>query len=157
MSFKKLLLDTSLLPNDALTFYDDAFYQIVEKIAGLTEAKLLEIQGIRSVYSFLNTEDVFDILSMPCSALKDIKKVVCLEADDHTFIVKPGYRSSIQYLYQLLHQKHEQHMKEIAQETKRNIQKHKQKNINTSIYIHQDPSQTVSTLHTHQQSTETSG
>ncbi|CAF2960733.1 unnamed protein product [Rotaria sp. Silwood2] len=157
MPFKTLLLDTSVLPNDALSFYDDAFYQMVEKIAGLTEAKLLEVQGIRSVYSFLNTEDVFDILSIPCSVLKDIKTLVYLEADDNTLIVKPGFRSSIQYLYQLLHQKHEEHMEEIAPKAKRNKQKNTQKNIITSIDVHQDPLQTVSTLHTHQQSMETAG
>jgi hypothetical protein len=75
MSLKTLSVDTSVLPTHVLSFYDDIFYRMVEKIVGLAEAKLLEIQGIRGVYSFLKTEDVFGILSIPCSALKDIKKI----------------------------------------------------------------------------------
>ncbi|CAF3040302.1 unnamed protein product [Rotaria sp. Silwood2] len=107
-------LDTSILPSDALSFYDNSFYDLVKNIAGTTEAKLLEIQGIRSVYSFLHTDDIFEILTIKCSALNDIKASICLEADDKTFIVKPGYRSNIRYLYKLLHQKHEEHLKEMS-------------------------------------------
>ena len=88
-------LDTSILPPDALSFYDDNFYNLVKNIAGTIEAKLLEIQGIRSVYSFLHTDDIFEILTIQCSALNDIKTTVCLEADDKTFIIKPGYRGNI--------------------------------------------------------------
>lgn len=110
--FRKIWsVDTSVLPADALFLYDDRFYQMVQRIAGESEAMLLEIQGIRSVYSFLNTNDVFDVLSIQCSALANLKRLTCLQADDQTFIVKPGCRSSIQYLYQLLHQKHLEHLK----------------------------------------------
>jgi hypothetical protein len=68
-------LDTSILPSDALSLYDDSFHNLVENIAGRAEAKLLEIQGIRSVYSFLHTEDVFEIFRISCSALNIIKKI----------------------------------------------------------------------------------
>ena len=122
MSFKLLSLDTSVLPSDVLTLYDDAFYRMVEVIAGSLEAKLLEAQGIRSVYSFLNTDDVFHILSIQCSALNNIKKSICLEADDNTFIVKPGCRSNVRYLYQLLFQKHEERLKRTTHKFKGNKQ-----------------------------------
>ena len=52
MSQKTFSIDTSVLPVDALSFYDDKFYKMVEVVAGTAEAKLLEVQGIRSVYSF---------------------------------------------------------------------------------------------------------
>ena len=90
MSSQNLILDTSILPTDILSISDDHFYRVVEKIAGSAEAKLLEIQGIRSVYSFLHTEDVFSILSLSCSALKDIKTLICLEADDLTHVAQTG-------------------------------------------------------------------
>ncbi len=86
---QSLSLDTSILPIDVLSFYDDNIYQIVEKIAGPAEAKLLEAQGIRSIYSFLNTDGVFDILSISYAALKEIRKLFFFEADDETFTVKP--------------------------------------------------------------------
>lgn len=122
MPLQSISRDTSILPDDVLSFYDDKFYQIVDKIAGPAEAKLLEVQGIRGVYSLLNTEDVFDILSISCAALKGIRKQVCLEADDNTFTVKPGCRSNILFLSQLLRQKHEQHLKEVTVKSKRNKQ-----------------------------------
>ena len=114
------IADTSVLPPDALFFCDDDFYDLVAKVAGTIEAKLLEIQGVRSVYSFLCTEDVFEILTISCSALNIIKKSVCSEVDDKSFIVKPSCRSNIRYLYQLLHQKHEAHLKQTASKSKRN-------------------------------------
>lgn len=101
-------VDTSILAFDVLSFYDDRFYQLVRTIAGGAEANLLEMQGIRSVYSFLNTEDVFEILSIQCAALNNVKKLVCLEKIDKTFTVKPGYRSSVRYLSQLLNRRHEE-------------------------------------------------
>lgn len=144
-------VDTSVLPPSVLSFYDDNFYQIVQKIAGLDAAKLLEVQGIRGVYSFLNTTDVFDILSIPCAALKNIKKLVCLEADNQTYTVKPGCRSSIRYLYQLLHQKHEEHLKEITSKSKRHKQLQMQQNNGISINVSQDSVQDTSTTFNHQQ------
>jgi len=145
-----IVVDTSVLPTDALSFYDDNFYRLVEKIAGLAEAKLLEVQGIRGVYSFLNTEDVFDILSISCSALKEIRKSICLEADDKTYMVKPGCRSNIRYLYQLLHQKHEEHLKEIPSKSKRKKQSQSQQRNSTAMDLSQDPAQDTSILSSQQ-------
>ena len=128
-------MDTSVLPNDILSFHDNSFYLIVEQIAGSAEAKLLEIQRIRSVYSFLHTEDVFDILSISCSASNDVRNSQCLEADDRTFLVKPGCRSSIRYLHQLLIQKHEEHLKNITKRSKRNTNTSVQHSQNASLDI----------------------
>ncbi len=52
--------------------------------------------------------------------LKEIRKLVCFEADDKDFTVKPGCCSNILYLSQLLHQKHEEHLKEVTIKSKRN-------------------------------------
>ncbi|CAF1468432.1 unnamed protein product [Rotaria magnacalcarata] len=96
---------------DLLSFCDDLFYNLAEKIAGLAEVKLFELQDIRSVYSLLNTEDVFGILSVLCSELRDIRRLVCFEADNYTYTVKPGCHGSIRYLYKLLQREHEEHQK----------------------------------------------
>ena len=138
-------LDTSILPPGALSFYDDNFYNLVKNIAGTTEAILLEIQGIRSVYSFLHIDDIFEILTIQCSALNDIKTTVCLEADDKTFIIKPGYRGNIRYLYQLLHQKHEEYLKEISSKPKRNKPSMSQQNANNFVDNSQHSIQSSST------------
>ena len=133
---------------------------MVEAIAGPAEAKLLEVQGIRGVYSFLNTEDVFGILSLKCSTLRDIKKLICFEvddADDNTAIVKPGCRSNIRYLHQLLSQRHDEHMKQNKYKSNENKQSQLTKNNDTSLNLSQDLSQASSTSTTQQQSTGTSG
>ena len=155
MSAQTLFVDTSILPADVLSFYDDAFYRMVERIAGLGEAKLLEIQGIRSVYSFLNTEDVFQILSVQCAVLKEVKKFICLQADDQTYIIKPGCRSNIRYLYQLLHQKHQEHVKQITTKSRRN--KQSQQTTGSDMNLSQDSVQHSPTSLVHQQDTTTSG
>ena len=145
MTLQIVSIDTSVLPPDALSFYDDDFYALVNNIAGASEAKLLEIQGIRSVYSFLNTDDVFDILSISSSSLNAIKKSVCFEADDKSFIIKPGCRSNIRYLHKLLYQKHEEHMKEISIKSKRHKQPKPQQNVDMSADNSQDSIQPMST------------
>ena len=123
MPTRTLSVDTSILPIGVLSFYDDQFYQLVERIAGVAEAPLIEIQGIRSVYSFLHTDDVFTILSIPCAALRNVRKLVCLEKMDKTFMVKPGCRSSIRYLSKLLNRRHEGHTKDIGSQSKWNKQR----------------------------------
>lgn len=155
MPFQILSVDTSVLPTDVLSLYDDRFYQMVEIIAGPLEAKLLEIQGIRSVYSFLNTEDVFDILSIKCSALNNIKKLICLEADDQTFTVKPGSRSNIRYLHQLLSQKHDEHLKKNKYKSNGNKQSQLLQNNHTSLNLSQDSSVASQTSVIQQQHTGT--
>jgi non-homologous end joining protein Ku len=56
-----------------------------------------------------------------------------LEADDKTFIIKPGYRGNIRYLSQLLHQKHGEHLKEMSNKPKRNKQSMSQQNANNLV------------------------
>ena len=144
MPTNALSVDTSVLPVGVLSFYDDQFYQLVERIAGVAEATLLEVQGIRSVYSFLNTDDVFEILSIPCAALNSVRKLVCLEKMDKTFTVKPGCRSSIRYLSQLLNRRHEEHMKEMGSQSKRNKQRTARSNTTATVPPSQDSTELLS-------------
>mgnify|MGYP001055041961 CR=1 FL=1 len=150
MSVQLTSLDTSTLPIDVLNFYDKPFYDLVAKIVGVGAAKLLEVQGIRSVYSFLNTIDVFEVLNLSCPALKDIRLLISLEAADHTFIVQPGYRSGVEYLRQLLKQKHEEHLNEIKKKSRRRKQ-YAHTNDNSSKNHSQDVSQGATTVSNPQQ------
>lgn len=145
MSIQLTSLDTSILPIDVLSFYDKHFYDLVAKIVGAGVAKLFEIQGIRSVYSFLNIVDVFAILELSCPALEDIRSSISLEAADHTFIVQPGFRSGVEYLRQLLKQKHEENLTEITKKSRRRKQ-NAQTNDNSSKNLSQDISQDAATV-----------
>lgn len=106
----------------------------------------MKVQGIRSVYSFLNTKDVFDILKISCTALKDIRELICFEADDKGFTVKPGCRGNILYLSQLLHQKHEEHSKEIATKVNKKKQTQIQRNYATTMNFSQGSLQVGSVI-----------
>lgn len=160
MPFQIFSVDTSVLPDNVLSLVDNDFYQMVEIIAGPAEAKLLEVQGIRGVYSFLNTEDVFDILTLKCSTLINIKKLICLEIDDddvNTAIIKPGCRSNIRYLHQLLSQRHDEHMKKNKYNSNGNKQSQLTKNNDTSLNLSQYLSHASSISTTQQQSTGAAG
>ncbi|CAF3067277.1 unnamed protein product, partial [Rotaria sp. Silwood2] len=69
-----LHMDITGLPPDVISLYDESFYELARKLAGPIEADLLELQGIRSAYSLIHTEDIFDILKYECKALDQIKK-----------------------------------------------------------------------------------
>ncbi|CAF2695401.1 unnamed protein product [Rotaria sp. Silwood2] len=107
-------MDISVLPPDVLSLYDEPFYELVGKLAGPVEAKLLEVQGIRSAYSLLHTENVFDILKHECKALDEIKKDACLRLDDNRYVVKPECESNIRYFTQLLNLKNQEHLKTVG-------------------------------------------
>jgi hypothetical protein len=49
MAIKNLLFDTSILPTEVLSFYDDKFFNMFETVAESAEATLLAAQVIRSV------------------------------------------------------------------------------------------------------------
>ncbi|CAF4127240.1 unnamed protein product [Rotaria magnacalcarata] len=127
MAIKNLLFDTTILPTEVLSFYDDKFFNMVERVAGSAEAKLLVAQ-----------------------ALNDIKRLACLKADEDTYIVKPGCRASMQYLYQLLEQKHEEILKVNRVKFKQNKQS-KSPNISENNHDSvQDSSKDDSILSSHQ-------
>ncbi|CAF3624956.1 unnamed protein product [Rotaria sp. Silwood1] len=109
-----LNMDITVLPPDVLSLYDESFYELVRKLAGPIEADLLELQGIRSAYSLIHTEDIFDILKYECKALDQIKKKACLLLDDNRYIIKPGCKSNLRYFTQLLNVKNQEHLKTIA-------------------------------------------
>ena len=120
--------------------WSSCFRDGTRRVAGPGEAELLRAQGIRSVYSFLSTDDVFAILSIPCQAWRGVRKSICLEADDQSFIVKPGARSNIRYLFQLLLQRHEEQLKHFHLSSKR-IKSYSQSNSIANTTASQDSTQ----------------
>lgn len=58
----------------------------------------MKIQSIRSVHSFLHIDNIFDILSFDSTEINSIKQSICFFLDDHSYLIKPGTKASIQYL-----------------------------------------------------------
>ncbi|CAF3407039.1 unnamed protein product [Rotaria sp. Silwood2] len=89
-------MDLTILPDDVLSLYGEPFYELVR---------------IRSAYSLINTEDIFDILNYPCKTLNDVKTSICLLLDDNRYIIKAGCKINLQYLIQLFTLKNQEHLK----------------------------------------------
>jgi hypothetical protein len=111
MAIFKRRINTSLLPNDILSYTDTQFYDVVKQIVGDNAANLLEFLGIRSAHSLLLIPDVFAILDINCAALKPLKEKLCLISDDDTYIVKPGIKSLMNYFCDLIIKKHDEELK----------------------------------------------
>ena len=134
-------IDITVLPPDVLLLYDKPFYELVHKLAGPVEAKLLEVQGVRSAYSLMYIDDIFDILKYQSKELNEIKKNACLLLDDNQYIVKPGCKSNLKYFTQLLRLKNQEYLKAIGVRTK---SKHiSNDNDNTNISILQSSAQVL--------------
>jgi ABC-type sulfate/molybdate transport systems ATPase subunit len=126
-------MDITVLPPDVLLLCDEPFYELVHKLAGPVEAKLLEVQGVRSAYSLMYTDDIFDVLKYQCKELNEIKKNACLLLDDNQFIVKPGCKSNLKYFTQLLRLKNQEHLKTVGVRTKSKRISNDDDNSNISI------------------------
>ncbi|CAF4351030.1 unnamed protein product [Rotaria sp. Silwood2] len=62
MAKSKRYINTSLLPDDILSYTDTEFYNVAKRIVGDNAAQLLEIQSIRSPDSFLFMPDDSDYI-----------------------------------------------------------------------------------------------
>lgn len=111
MATFKRRINTSVLPDDILSYTDTLFYNVVRQFIGETTAELLEVQGIRSPDSLILIPDVFAILDIKCAALIPLKEKLCLKSDDDTYVVKPGIKSLMNYFCELIIKKQGEDMK----------------------------------------------
>lgn len=111
MATCKRHINTSLLPNDILSYTDTQFYNVAKQIIGDDAVELLEIQGIRSPDSFVLIPDVFAILDIKCAALNSIREKLCLKSDDGKYVVKPGIKSLMNCFCELIIKKKDEDMK----------------------------------------------
>ncbi|CAF4071259.1 unnamed protein product [Rotaria sp. Silwood2] len=111
MAALKRRINTSLLPDDVLSYTDTQFYNVAKQIVGDNAVELLEIQGVRSPDSLVLIPDVFAILDIKCAALNSLKEKLCLKSDDDTYVVKPGIKSLMNYFCELIIKKKEKDVK----------------------------------------------
>jgi hypothetical protein len=97
--------NTSRLPQDVLSYTRQDFIDFIRKFCGDDEADLLSVQAIRSVDSFLAIKDLYSIFSLDSEDVEAIKKQCGFKKKDGTFIVKPGIKSSLEYVATLLEEK----------------------------------------------------
>ncbi|CAF2110471.1 unnamed protein product [Rotaria magnacalcarata] len=119
MTTFKRRINTSLLPDDFLSYTDAKFYNVAKHFIGESASELLEIQSIRSPDSLILISDVFAILDIKCAALNSLKEKLCLKSDDDIYIVKPGIKSSMNYFCELIIQKKDEDIKLSRKQNKR--------------------------------------
>ena len=100
-SSRTLCVDTSILPSNIFGYRDEEFYSIVDQLAGAEEAELQRIQSIRTVNSFLQIADIFDVLTIDSEEINTVKRQICFPLNNNTYVIKPGIRGSIEYLRDL--------------------------------------------------------
>ncbi|CAF3838867.1 unnamed protein product [Rotaria sp. Silwood1] len=98
----RMLLDISQLPQGVLTYTNKRFFDFIEGFCGKDEADLLSIQAIRSVDSFLFIEDVYSIFTVDSEDVIEIQTRCAFKNRNGTFTVKPGIKSSLNYVLSLL-------------------------------------------------------
>ena len=99
---KRILLDTSRLPQDVLTYTNLDFFNFIHKFCGKDEADLLKIQAVRTVDSFLAIKDLYSIFSLDSDDVKDIQARCGFRSRTGAYSVRPGIKSSLDYIRDLL-------------------------------------------------------
>ena len=107
-------VDTSKLPQDAMSYHDENFYSLVESLSSHTVSNILKCQAINSINTFLHTRDVLEVLQLPAKSLDLLRDEACLLLHDNTYVVLPGLISSMEYLTELFRQKNIEHVKSIS-------------------------------------------
>ena len=95
-------VDTSRLPRDVFTYTNEQFFKFIQNFCGTDEADLLSIQSIRSVDSFLSIEDVYSIFALDSDDVKEIQERCGFKNRNGTYTVRPGIKSSLDYIKTLL-------------------------------------------------------
>ncbi|CAF3565499.1 unnamed protein product [Rotaria socialis] len=115
MCSKSFFLDTSRLPDDVLSYTDEAFYNFVEVHLGRINARLLSYLQISSVPCFLLTENPCEILTLDIDdeVLEQMSQEICIKLKNSQVIVKPGIENCLKCLKNLLLRKIEEEMKKM--------------------------------------------
>jgi hypothetical protein len=98
----RMSLDTSRLPKDALSYTDEKFFKLIRSFCGKGASDLLSIQAIRSVDSFLSIQDIYTIFELDSEDVQEIQKQCGFRKRNGTYTVKPGIKSSLDYVSNLL-------------------------------------------------------
>jgi hypothetical protein len=114
MPLFKPRVDTSKLPQDAMSYQDEQFYSLLESLSSHIFSNILKCQAINSINTFLHTRDVLDVLQLPADSLDVLRDEACLLLHDKTYVVLPGLISSMEYLTELFRHKNIEHVKSIS-------------------------------------------
>lgn len=100
-SINKYWTDISVLPSNILSLQNYDFFKIVENLAGDIVAKLLRIQSIRNVRTFMLVPDILAVFKINSFEIEQVKSRACFRLENDGYIVKIGVELSLRYLRDL--------------------------------------------------------
>jgi hypothetical protein len=114
MISQNVFYDTKNLPANILTLVDDDFYNFVEQRLGVHQSSLLKLQQINSVPCLLLTNDPCEILNLNIDDddFNLLKTKMCFLLSDGSLVVKPGIKTGLKCLHELLTKKTEEKLKQ---------------------------------------------
>ncbi|CAF1068711.1 unnamed protein product [Didymodactylos carnosus] len=115
-----IFYDLQSLPEEALSYTDLKFYDMVRDLLGCSHARLLQFQHINSVPCFLLTDDVCDVLKMEIddTELDAIRDEICYKLKSGGYVVKGGIQTSFRCFKEFLLKKTEEKMKQLKYKRK---------------------------------------
>ncbi|CAF1063238.1 unnamed protein product [Rotaria magnacalcarata] len=113
-------INTSTLPPNIFELQHNEFYDFVERHCGHIQAKILQLQHISDVSTFIECGDPTEIFKYHGEKLNELKHLACLITNDGTCIVFPGIIASFKTLKKRFLKKHEDDAKK-AKQTKQNF------------------------------------
>ena len=108
---RSIYIKTHTLPANVFDLQHDAFYNFVEFQCGSVQAKILELQLISNATTFIECNDLTEILQHNVEKLIELKYKACLVTDDGHCIVLPGIVASFKTLKKRLLKKLEEDIK----------------------------------------------
>lgn len=111
MPDNRMNVDTSILPDNVLSYIDKQFYDLVQELTSPNEAKILKIQLINSINSFVLTKNLLEFINFDNADVQELKDQICFKLSNNTFVIKPGVTSNLQYLTNLFNKKIDENQK----------------------------------------------
>lgn len=108
MAVYKPKVSLGVLPADASTLTDAAFYELVKRLTSSDVACILSSQAINSINTFLLCKDISESILLPTTAFDDIRRNVCVKLDQNnndSYAIHVGIQAQIQYLTDLFRKK----------------------------------------------------
>lgn len=104
------------LQDDVLFKSNDSFYEFVTQVCGKVEADILRVQGIRNVHSLIRSNNLLAVLEFDCDEVNALKPYACFECKDGSFIIRQDVKLNLEYLFEMLKNKHEKYRKKYHQQ-----------------------------------------
>ena len=136
--------DLNNLPDEVLFYSNEDFFLFVEKCLGSDGSELVKILGIKNTRALIHIPNIMAIIDLDCDEINNIKKRICFDTKNKSFVIKPGIKYAVQDFIDSLRKKNADYTKR-AKRTKQSlkflykifrIQLSLQNTLTVNLYLH---------------------